>query len=136
MRPATPLPLKKGADVAADYLLLLAMPVLVCLGQILLKKNSGSIVTDEGAVRFLISLANPGIITGAAAVAGAPLLYIGALEAVPLSRAFAFNSLTYTLVFISSRFFLKEDAGFLNAAGTVLITAGFLLPFIAGVIFD
>ncbi|MBI9109399.1 MAG: EamA family transporter [Spirochaetales bacterium] len=116
----------------AEYLLLILMPVLVTAGQLLLKKNTYKIVTDAGLISFFHSLLVPGIILGAAGVVCAPLLYIKALGAVPLSEAFAFNSLNYIFVFLSGHFLLKEDVNAMQVAGVVLISAGFLLPFASG----
>jgi uncharacterized membrane protein len=118
----------------SEYILLLLMPVLVCTGQLLLKKYSGSIVSSRGLLLFIKSLFTPGIIAGGLAVACAPLLYIRALGTVDLSEAFAFNSLNYILVFISGRLILKEEAGPYQVIGVILITMGFILPFAAGVI--
>ena len=116
-----------------EYLLLFLMPVLVTTGQLLFKKNSGRIVTGSGLLRFLFSMFSPGIIAGMAAVACAPLLYIKALGVISLSEAFAFNSLNYILVFLSGHFLLKENINLYQIIGVLLITAGFLFPFAAGV---
>jgi drug/metabolite transporter (DMT)-like permease len=115
-----------------EYLLLLMMPVLVTFGQVLLKKNTGKVITEKGLFIFLKSLFSPGIIAGAVAVAAAPLLYIKALGAVELSEAFAFNSMNYILVFISGHFILKEEVNRYQVIGVILIASGFLLPFVAG----
>lgn len=112
------------------YLLLLIMPVLVTAGQILLKKNSAAVVTNRGIMIFIRTLIRPGIMAALLCTAAAPLLYIYALNDVPLSEAFAFNSLNYILVFISSRYLLKEKINIFQTAGVILISAGFLLPFI------
>ena len=117
----------------ASRLLLLFMPVLVTAGQVLLKKNSASVVAGEGLPAFFVSCLRPGIIAAALCIAGAPLLYIRALGSVPLSEAFAFNSLNYILVFFTGRFILKEKVSLYQIIGVILITAGFLLPLAAAV---
>ncbi|HAK45494.1 MAG TPA: hypothetical protein DCO79_06195 [Spirochaeta sp.] len=114
-----------------EYLLLIFMPVMVTAGQVLLKKNSHLVTADRGIAAFLLSLLNPGIIAAGACIAAAPLLYIRALGAVPLSEAFAFNSLNYIIVFFAGRFILDEKLNIYRIIGVVLITAGFLLPFVA-----
>jgi drug/metabolite transporter (DMT)-like permease len=104
------------------------MPVMVTAGQVLLKKNSAKVITGKGVLRFIRSCLEPGIIIAAVCTAGAPLLYIAALGTVPLSEAFAFNSLNYILVFLTARFLLKERVNMFQIIGVVFITAGFLLP--------
>ena len=116
----------------SGYLLLLIMPAMVTTGQVLLKKSAGNILTGEGLRRFVLSFLKPGIIAGIAAVAFAPLIYIKALGEVPLSEAFAFNSLNYVLVFFSGRLILRERVNPLQITGVILITAGFLIPLTEG----
>ncbi len=113
-----------------SYIFLLLMPVLVTAGQVLLKKSVPAIVTGKGLVAFLLSCRHPGIIAAAVCVAASPFLYISALGSVPLSEAFAFNSLNYILVFLTGRFLLKEKVDVFQAVGVVLIASGFLFPFI------
>ena len=117
--------------MSANHLLLLIMPVLVTVGQVLLKKNAAAVITGGGLITFVKSCLKPGIIAAALCIAGAPLLYISALETVPLSEAFAFNSLNYILVFLTGRIILKEKVNLYQIIGVILITAGFLLPFTA-----
>ena len=114
------------------YLLLVIMPLLAATGQILIKQAAPSIRTGDGLFCFVKSLIHPKIAAGAAAVLAAPLLYILALEEVPLSEAFAFNSLNYIFVFIAGRVFLSERPHPLQYAAAVFIAAGLLLPYAAG----
>ncbi len=107
------------------------MPAVVTVGQILVKKNTDRIITTGGVLKFIVSCINPAIIAAVLCIAAAPLMYIKALGTVPLSEAFAFNSLNYILVFVFGRFILGEKPDVYRFAGVVLITAGFLLPFIA-----
>lgn len=115
--------------MSVNHLMLLLMPVLVTAGQVLLKKNTAAVITGAGIAAFIRSCLRPGIIAAALCIAGAPILYISALGTVPLSEAFAFNSLNYILVFITSRFILKEKINRYQIIGVILITSGFLLPF-------
>jgi len=119
-----------------EYILLLLMPVLVTIGQLLLKSNAGRLVTGRGLLRFFRSLFSPGIILGGLSVACAPLLYIRALGTVSLSEAFAFNSLNYILVFISGHFLLKEEINIYQIIAVIFISAGFIFPFAVGVVFS
>ena len=114
----------------ADYFLLMMMPVMVTAGQVLLKKGVAHVITDEGLFVMIKSCIRPGIIAAVLCVAAAPLLYIKALGSVPLSEAFAFNSLNYILVFAAGRFILGEKPDIRRSIGMVLITAGFMLPLI------
>lgn len=114
----------------SKYLLLLLMPVMVTAGQLLLKKGISAIILNRGILAFVGSFLNLRIIAASLCVAAAPLLYINVLDTVPLSEAFAFNSLNYVLVFITGRVFLKERVNALQVSGVIMISAGFLLPFI------
>ncbi len=114
----------------SSYFMLFLMPVLVTAGQILMKRNAGAVVTGKGFPAFIKSLLCPGIVGAGICMAAAPLLYINALSEIQLSEAFAFNSLNYILVFISARFLLNERINLFQVIGVILITAGFLLPFI------
>ena len=113
-----------------SYFLLLMMPVLVTAGQVLLKKKAGSIITGKGPDVFIKTLLQPAVIAAGLCVAAAPLFYITALRDVPLSEAFAFNSLNYLFVFVCGRLFLKEKINKIQVFGMILITTGFLMPII------
>ena len=114
----------------ANYLLLLMMPVLVTIGQVILKSCVHLIETSRGPVQFVKSCLNPGIITASICLAAAPIPYITALKDVQLSEAFAFNSLNYILVFATGRFILREKVNLYQIIGVILIATGFLFPFI------
>ena len=116
--------------MSRSYLLLLLMPVLVTAGQVMIKRSATGIITGRGLAALFRSCFRPGIIGAGLCIATAPILYIKALGGVPLSEAFAFNSLNYILVFAAGKFLLKEKVNSCQAAGVILITAGFLLPFI------
>lgn len=113
-----------------EYLLLMLMPVMVTAGQVLLKKSSHLVITGQGLPTMLLSCFKPGIIAAALCIAAAPLMYIRALGSVPLSEAFAFNSLNYIIVFFSGWFILREKLNTYRVIGVILISIGFLFPFI------
>ena len=111
------------------------MPVMVSAGQVLMKKGVRHIVIGEGIVVMIRSCFRITIIASVICIASAPLLYIRALEVVPLSEAFAFNSLNFIFVFLAGRFILGERQNARRVIGVILISAGFLLPFLAEVVF-
>ncbi|MDC7228234.1 MAG: hypothetical protein PQJ61_15840 [Spirochaetales bacterium] len=56
------------------------------------------------------------------------LLYVRAFGQVPLSEAFAFNSLNYILVFLADMFIPGDKPNMYRGIGRILITCGFLFP--------
>ncbi len=106
------------------------MACLVALGQILLKRSASRIVQGKGLVPFILSLLNLPVLAALAAGTAAPLLYVKALGKLELDEAFSFNGLSYLLVLVFSTAMLKEKVNRWQVLGTLLIAAGFILPFI------
>jgi len=113
-------------------LLLVLSAVLTATAQYCIRRGARSLSRGKGLGKFLISFFRPFLLTGLFLTLTVPLLYIRALSDCPLSRAFAFNSLTHLFVFLTGRFLLKEKTGRLQWAGLALILTGFLLPLISG----
>ena len=118
--------------MAVSKLLLIIIAVMIASGQVLLKKGLSSVIRGNGIKAFIMSLSYPPLFAGVVLIMTAPLLYIKALEDLPLSAAFMFNSLTHLFVFLAGRFILGEKAGLLQWIGIALIITGFIFPVLAG----
>ncbi|MFP4179349.1 MAG: EamA family transporter [Spirochaetaceae bacterium] len=109
------------------YWALMLMVILTTTGQLLVKRGSASIDFAGGIRRGVVSMANPYTISGAAAVAGAPLLYMYALSKLSLSVAYGFSGLSYLGVVAAGRLFLGERITLYHISGSLVILAGLAL---------
>ncbi|MFO7849565.1 MAG: EamA family transporter [Spirochaetia bacterium] len=109
------------------YLALMLMVLLTTAGHLLVKRGSARIDFTEGVKRGVVSMANPYTLSGAAAVAGAPLLYMYALSELTLSTAYGFSGLTYAGVVAGGRLFLGERITLYHISGSLVILAGLAL---------
>ncbi len=109
------------------YLLLSTMIILTAGSQILVKRGAMRIQTNQGVRQLIKSAINLPLIAGSAAVFAAPVLYINSLSLLPLNKAFSFNGLSYILVIILSRLFLREKVSLFHIAGGLCILAGFFI---------
>ncbi len=110
-----------------SLLLLAAVAVLTALGQVLVKRGALLLDTRRGPVKLVFSFFNGPLMAGAAAVLIAPLLYFSALKKVPLLYAYSFSALTYPLVLLGARVFLKEKLNRRQWLGLAAVCAGLMV---------
>ena len=104
------------------YLMMVLILLMVAAGQILLKKGI-QLSRDAGKGR-IASLFHPLVLLAGVMVAASPLLYVLVVSRMGLSSAFGLNALNYPLIFLLSRFFLKESSNRWHWSGLILISAG------------
>lgn len=113
-----------GATSFSDYLFLILAPTLISIGQVLVKRAAGSLVTDS-AFHFVRSLlASPYFWAALAVYSTATVLWLFALTRVPLSRAMPFAALTFVIVPIISVLTLGEKLNVLFWVGVAIILIG------------
>lgn len=107
-----------------DYLFLILVPALISIGQVLIKRAAGTLVTDS-AFQFVRSLlASPYFWAALAVYSASTVLWLFALTRVPLSRAMPFAALTFVIVPIISVLTLGEKLNALFWAGVAIILTG------------
>ena len=106
------------------YAALLGMVCLNTLGQLLVKRGSGRILTGNGAISLVKSMVNLYLVLGSFSVITAPLLYMYALSKIDLSAAYSFSGLTYVSVVISGHLLLHEKITHYHIIGSLVILAG------------
>ncbi len=104
------------------FLLMILILLMVAGGQTLLKK--GIQAGRERGWSRLASLFHPLVLLAGAMVLASPVLYVRVVAILGLSSAFGLNALSYPLIFLLSRFFLKETSNPWHWSGLILITAG------------
>lgn len=107
--------------------MLIGVTVASASGQILLRKGASTWITNQGSLRFIISVLKGPATPAMLLVLGAPLLYWKVLENVPLSHAYAVTAFTGVLVQVGGRLFLKEKPTRRGIAGALLCCAGIAL---------
>lgn len=104
------------------YILMVLILLMVAAGQTLLKK--GIQLSREAGKSRMAALFHPLVLTAGLLVAASPLLYVLVVSRLGLSAAFGLNALNYPLIFLLSRFFLKESSNHWHWSGLILISAG------------
>lgn len=106
---------------------ILVVVVLMAAGQLLFRKTAvGS--PPLSTWRGLSSLAlNPAFLVALVMYGAATLLWVGVLQHVPLSRAYAFNALSFIIVPIASILVFGETVSVRFAIGLGLVVAGLVL---------
>jgi len=113
--------------VGISLVLLLAVAGLTALGQVLVKKGALRIISGRGMVLLVRSFFNIPLMTGAASVLAAPLLYFAALRKIPLLYAYSFSALSYPLVLLGARLLLKENLTARHWLGVASVCAGLVV---------
>jgi len=106
------------------YAALLCMVVLSTMGQLLVKRGSGRLITGKGARALIGSLANGPLLAGVLSVISAPLLYMYALSKVELSIGYSFSGLTYLSIVVCGHLVLREKITLYHILGSLAILAG------------
>jgi drug/metabolite transporter (DMT)-like permease len=110
------------------FFLIMAAVVLEVLGQVAFKRGAAAIVRasgDQGVLRYWRDLAlDPWIQLGVAVHVVELLLWIAALNFVPLSIAFPLISLSFCGVAIGGHFWLGEKIGRRSVCAIAMITLG------------
>jgi drug/metabolite transporter (DMT)-like permease len=110
------------------FLLIMTAVVLEVLGQVAFKHGSADVVHamgEQGMLRYWRDLSlDPWIQLGIAAHVGELLLWIAALNFVPLSIAFPLVSLSYCGVAIGGYFWLGEKLDRRSVAAIAMIAIG------------
>lgn len=113
-----------SATSFSDYLFLILAPTLISIGQVLVKRAAGSLVTDS-AFHFVRSLlASPYFWAALVVYSTSTVLWLFALTRVPLSRAMPFAALTFVIVPIISVLTLGEKLNVLFWVGVAIILTG------------
>ncbi len=106
------------------YVFLFSCVLMLSIGQVLFKKSAG----------LLSTLSNPLLLVFEPVFLGALFLYgiaticwIGALQFLPLGRAYMFMSLAFIIVPLLGWYFFDETLEMRFVFGTVLIVSGVLL---------
>jgi len=107
-----------------EILMLSAVVLASAAGQLLLRRGAKFWITDSGLIQFIRSFFRGSAPAAVLLVFGAPLVYWKVLETVPLSRAFAFTSLTGVLIQVGGRFYLRETLSRRVVAGALICCAG------------
>jgi len=110
-----------------QYTLLFAVVTLMSGGQLLFRKTAlaaPSLATWNGLSALIL---NPLFLLALVMYAAATLLWVGVLQQVPLSRAYAFTALSFVIVPIASILLFGEAATPRLGAGLVLVIAGLIL---------
>jgi probable 4-amino-4-deoxy-L-arabinose-phosphoundecaprenol flippase subunit arnE len=102
------------------YFIISCSALCAAIGHILLKLGAGN-------HNKIIDFFNIYIILGCLLYGASMLLWIYSLSRVPLSAAFAFTMLTFTLVYLLSWLFLGEHISKLALLGIGLINIGMIL---------
>jgi drug/metabolite transporter (DMT)-like permease len=111
-------------NVAAQYAMLLAVPVLIALGQVLFKLASATLAAGQ-PLRALAT--NPYLFAALVLYALGTLIWLVVLSRVDLVRAYPFAALSFVLVPLLGQWWLGEHLGPAYIAGVVLIAAGVVL---------
>lgn len=104
---------------------LLLTPVLISSGQILFKMASGRL--KDGVSGFAGLLSDPYFVLAIVIYAVGTFVWIYALKAVPLNKAYPFMAMTFCLVPIASSYFFGEPMTLKYWSGVGLILAGMLV---------
>ncbi len=110
-----------------QYVQILAVVTLMTCGQLLFRKSAVGgppLSTLHGLTTLFL---NPFFILALVIYAGATLLWVSVLQQVPLSRAFAFNALSFVVIPIASILFFGEVATPRLGMGLALVIAGLIL---------
>jgi drug/metabolite transporter (DMT)-like permease len=110
------------------FLLIMAAVVLEVLGQVAFKRGATAIERASGhqrVLRYWLALAlDPWVQLGVAIHVVELLLWIAALNFIPLSIAFPLASLSFCGVAIGGHFWLGEKIGRRSVAAIAMITLG------------
>jgi undecaprenyl phosphate-alpha-L-ara4N flippase subunit ArnE len=112
---------------ALQYLQILGVVTLMTAGQLLFRKtavSAPSLATLDGMTTLI---ANPLFLLALVMYGAATLLWVGVLQQVPLSRAYAFTALSFVIVPVASILMFGETATPRLGIGLGLVIAGLIL---------
>jgi drug/metabolite transporter (DMT)-like permease len=107
---------------------LLLFVVVMTVGQLLFKRSADALAGVEGTSELIRRLAiDPGFLAALTLYAFATFLWVAALREIPLSRAYPFTALAFTLVPVGAALFFGETLGPRYLLGLALVLAGIFL---------
>lgn len=109
------------------YIYLSGMIILTTISQYFIKKGALKIKTNKGIKVLLLSFFKKKLVIGGLLTIIAPLLYIAALETIPLSIAFFFTSLNIISIALTGKYFLNETINKKQWGGILLIVFGIII---------
>ena len=110
-----------------QYAQIIVVVALMTGGQLLFRKTavgSPPLSTWHGITSLMF---NPFFLVALAIYGLATLLWVGVLQQVPLSRAYAFNALSFVVIPIASIVMFGESVTPRLGAGLLLVIAGLVL---------
>jgi len=114
----------------AHLVLVLGAVVLAAVGQLLLKAGAvgaaGKAEASGGSL-LLRAATSPVVLAGFATFAVSAVLWLAALSAVPLSRAYPFTAVTYVLILAVTSRMSDEHVSAKRWAGVGLVLCGLLV---------
>jgi multidrug transporter EmrE-like cation transporter len=100
---------------------------LMTIGQLLFHKSAVGAPPLSTIAGLTALISNPVFILALAVYGGATFLWVGVLQQVPLSRAYAFTALSFVIVPVVAILLYGEPATPRFAVGLGLVIAGLLL---------